>query len=82
MLSYYNMRHLSGFQTRNVFCGSQTNNKTLEEKYCEAVLKPRSSQTCHNRKCKGLWKVGNWSEVGENTLQCYWLYILYLNIIL
>ena len=56
-----------GFQTRSVYCGSQQNNETLDEKYCEAVLKPRSSQTCHNKNCKGIWKVGVWSEVSDNT---------------
>ena len=57
------MQQLLGFQTRVVFCGSKVSNQTMEEKYCEAVLKPTSSQTCHNRKCKGSWKIGNWSEV-------------------
>jgi hypothetical protein len=46
-----------------VFCGSKVSNQAMDEKYCEAVLKPTSSQTCHNRKCKGSWKIGDWSEV-------------------
>ena len=52
-----------GFQSRNVYCGSQETHNVLDEKYCEAVLKPKSSQTCRNRKCKGVWKVSDWSEV-------------------
>lgn len=51
----------TAFQTRDVICAVK--DKALDDKYCEAVLRPRSSQTCHNRRCRGIWKVGAWSEV-------------------
>ena len=60
---FLHIKLLLGFQSRNVYCGSQETKNVLDEKYCEAVLKPKSSQPCRNRKCKGAWKVGEWSEV-------------------
>ena len=51
----------TGFQTRDVFC--TVGDKTVDDKYCEAVLRPRSTQKCRNRRCKGVWKTGLWSKV-------------------
>ena len=51
----------TGFQTRDVFCAVA--DKTVDDKYCEAVLRPRSTQKCRNRRCKGIWKTGLWSQV-------------------
>ena len=51
----------TGFQTRDVFCA--VGDKTVDDKYCEAVLRPRSTQKCRNRRCKGIWKTGLWSKV-------------------
>ncbi len=48
----------SGFIVRDNFSFS-----TLDDKYCETVLRPRSSQNCFNRRCRGIWKAGEWSEV-------------------
>ena len=51
-----------GFQTRDVRC-AVGHNTTVEEKYCEAVLKPTSSRTCNNEQCKAIWQPQQWSEV-------------------
>ena len=51
----------TGFQTRDVFCSVA--DKTVDDKYCEAVLRPRSTQKCQNRRCKAIWKTGLWSKV-------------------
>ena len=53
---------ISGFQTRNVRCLVGLNT-TVEEKYCEAVLKPTSSRTCNNEQCRAIWQAQAWSEV-------------------
>ena len=50
-------------QTRRVFCSGGGRENILEEKYCEAVLKPKTSKRCSNKRCRGRWKVGKWSKV-------------------
>ena len=70
----------TGFQTRDVLCQVAENKKAVEDKYCEAVLRPRSSKTCFNRKCKGIWKTSPWSKCSEScgvgqknrTVECVW----------
>merc|ERR1711953_262015 len=53
----------TGFQTRDVLCSvADKTKKAVEDKYCETVLRPRSSKTCFNRKCKGIWKTDQWSK--------------------
>ena len=36
-----------------------------EDKYCEAILRPKTSRTCVNKRCKAVWKAGKWSEVSK-----------------
>ena len=56
----------TGFQTRDVLCSvADKTKKAVEDKYCETVLRPRSSKTCFNRKCKGIWKTNLWSKVSQ-----------------
>ena len=55
-----------GFQTRDVRC-AVGQNTTVEEKYCEAVLKPTSSRTCSNDQCRAIWQAQQWSEVKIQT---------------
>jgi hypothetical protein len=54
--------YISAEQKRLVFCG-RPDDEEMDEKYCEAVLKPKSSRECTNKRCKGKWKEGEWSEV-------------------
>ena len=63
----------TGFQTRDVMC-SIDDFKTVDDKYCEAVLRPRSSQTCFNRRCRGIWKSSPWSKVSNFYNQCSQLF--------
>ena len=59
----------TGFQTRDVLCSvADKTKKAVEDKYCETVLRPRSSKTCFNRKCKGIWKTDQWSKVSSKNI--------------
>lgn len=49
-------------QRRDVICQAE-NGTTLETKFCNEAEKPTQRQECYNDKCKGTWKVGEWSEV-------------------
>lgn len=56
-------------QRRDVEC--QLNNGTgVDLQQCSEVEKPPQRQECYNDKCKGTWKVGEWSEVSSKLLQC------------
>lgn len=70
----------TGVLHREVSCGLNEGDP-MEERFCEAVLKPRASKTCRNKQCKGTWKASQWSEcqgecgqVGEKgrDVTCYW----------
>jgi hypothetical protein len=51
-------------QRRDVEC--QLNNGTeVDLQQCSEVEKPPQRQECYNDKCKGTWKVGEWSEVSS-----------------
>ena len=50
---------------REVRCVAGGKNTTVDEKYCEAVLKPVSSRTCSNEQCKAIWQAQAWSEVSS-----------------
>lgn len=57
----------TAMQRRNVTC--QTVNNTNGDvimgnlKRCNEKDRPPHKQECFNEKCKGTWKVGEWSEV-------------------
>ena len=53
-----------GVLHREVSCGLNEGDP-MEERFCEAVLKPRASKTCRNKQCKGTWKASQWSEVSS-----------------
>lgn len=49
-------------QRRGIEC--QIDNNTLvEQELCDEQTKPSIRQECFNDKCKGTWRVGDWSEV-------------------
>lgn len=57
-------------QRREVTCRlpeesvNETGNITiLEANKCDDGIRPPQRQECHNNACKGVWRVGEWSEV-------------------
>ncbi|XP_033608182.1 protein madd-4 isoform X5 [Cryptotermes secundus] len=70
----------TAMQRRDVEC--QLNNGTgVNLQQCSEVEKPPQRQECYNDKCKGTWKVGEWSEcaapcetqgIKYRILQCVW----------
>lgn len=62
----------AAMQRRDVDC--QLNNGTeVDLQLCSEAEKPPQRQECYNDKCKGTWKVGEWSEVSTVHLQCTWV---------
>ncbi|XP_071743859.1 protein madd-4 isoform X1 [Lepeophtheirus salmonis] len=76
-----------GLQLRQVRCGYLSNEEknkkdnNLDDRFCEAILRPKASRQCNNPKCEGKWHVGSWSECstpcGNNgtrirTVKCRW----------
>ncbi|BES91442.1 Thrombospondin type 1 domain [Nesidiocoris tenuis] len=70
----------TAMQRRNIECHSD-NGTILEDGFCDDSIKPMQRQECYNDKCKGTWKVGDWSEcaascdsqgVKYRILQCVW----------
>lgn len=49
-------------QKREVTC-EYANGTEVEASFCDQTDKPTLKQECYNDKCKGTWKVGEWSEV-------------------
>jgi len=49
-------------QRRDVSCRFPNGTFALTP-LCEEKQKPYAKQECYNEKCKGTWKVGEWSEV-------------------
>lgn len=56
----------SAMQRRDVSCRYPNNTQALS-RLCEEKHKPSAKQECYNEKCKGTWKVGEWSEVSFST---------------
>ncbi|XP_075215247.1 ADAMTS-like no long nerve cord [Lycorma delicatula] len=70
----------TAMQRRDVICQA-ANGSTLDIRFCNEAEKPTQRQECYNDKCKGTWKVGEWSEcaapcdaqgVKYRILQCVW----------
>ncbi|XP_049815817.1 protein madd-4-like [Schistocerca nitens] len=66
-------------QRREVAC--LLSNGTEVEGLCSEAEKPTQRRECHNEKCKGTWRVGEWSEctatcemqgIKYRILQCVW----------
>ena len=70
LVNWYNC--VAAMQRREVDC--QLNNGTeVEAGQCSEGEKPPQRQECYNDKCKGTWKVGEWSEV-LHSYCCYGYY--------
>lgn len=52
----------TAMQRRDITC-LFSNGSEAEATTCLADEKPTQRQECYNDKCKGTWKVGEWSEV-------------------
>ncbi|XP_069688307.1 protein madd-4 [Periplaneta americana] len=70
----------TAMQRREVGC-QLTNGTEVETQQCSEAEKPPQRQECYNDKCKGTWKVGEWSEcaapcetqgIKYRILQCVW----------
>jgi hypothetical protein len=62
----------AAMQRRDIDC--QLNNGTeVDLQLCSEAEKPPQRQECYNDKCKGTWKVGEWSEVRTVHSQCTWV---------
>ncbi|XP_071450701.1 protein madd-4-like isoform X3 [Hetaerina americana] len=70
----------TAMQRREVKC-QLPNGSNVETNLCSERNKPPQRQECYNDKCKGTWKVGEWSEcaapcetqgIKYRILQCVW----------
>ncbi|XP_054277879.1 protein madd-4-like [Macrosteles quadrilineatus] len=70
----------TAMQKRDITCRT-SNNTEVDSKHCIDVERPIQRKECYNDKCKGTWKVGEWSEcaapceqqgVKYRILQCVW----------
>ncbi|KAG8287190.1 peptidase activity protein [Homalodisca vitripennis] len=70
----------TAMQKRDVTCQS-ANDTEVDPKHCIEIERPVQRKECYNDKCKGTWKVGEWSEcaapceaqgVKYRILQCVW----------
>lgn len=42
------------------------NTTNLDANKCDNAIRPPQRQECYNDACKGVWRVGEWSEVSLN----------------
>lgn len=69
---FSNVYVCAAMQRRDIDC--QLNNGTeVDLQLCSEAEKPPQRQECYNDKCKGTWKVGEWSEVRTVLSQCTWV---------
>ncbi|XP_074000161.1 ADAMTS-like no long nerve cord isoform X2 [Rhodnius prolixus] len=70
----------TAMQRRGIEC-ALANGTIVDQKMCNEVTKPILRQECYNDRCKGTWRVGDWSEcaascnaqgVKYRILQCVW----------
>ncbi|OAD54584.1 ADAMTS-like protein 1, partial [Eufriesea mexicana] len=78
----------TAMQRRNITCrlvenieSRQQNITLLDPNKCDDTTRPLQRQECYNDACKGVWRVGNWSEctasceedgIKYRILQCVW----------
>jgi len=69
----------TGLRTRTVHCIQA--HSVVDEKLCDASVKPADSQPCHNPECSGIWVLGEWSQCSatceggsqQRSVSCEWL---------
>ncbi|KAI5708836.1 hypothetical protein M8J76_004124 [Diaphorina citri] len=70
----------TAMQTRTIWCEAE-NGTHLNGSYCEHDITPVTRQECYNDLCKGVWRVGEWSDCSApcegdgmkyRILQCVW----------
>ncbi|XP_067122478.1 LOW QUALITY PROTEIN: protein madd-4-like [Centruroides vittatus] len=79
-----NEKHCYGWNTalqkRNIHCKT-TNGTVVDPSKCNERLRPRRKRECFNERCRGTWKIGEWSQCTvtcghqgfqTRTLQCVW----------
>lgn len=54
----------TAMQRREVAC-QIANSTDVDGSLCDENERPTHRQECYNDKCKGTWKVGEWSEVSN-----------------
>ncbi|XP_053596923.1 protein madd-4 [Microplitis demolitor] len=78
----------TAMQRRDVTChlikdtvNGTTNTTILDADKCDEAIRPPQRQECYNDACKGVWRVGEWSEctasceedgIKYRILQCVW----------
>lgn len=65
----------TAMQRRNVTCrliedteNGQRNITLLDQNKCDNTTRPLQRQECYNDACKGVWRVGEWSEVRSSSI--------------
>ncbi|XP_022258891.1 ADAMTS-like protein 1 isoform X2 [Limulus polyphemus] len=70
----------TAYQKRDIFC-RLPNETEVDGVRCEERTRPRRRRECYNDQCRGVWKVGDWSECTatcgdggfrSRILQCVW----------
>lgn len=64
----------TAMQKRDVSCrltndteeDGQKNATLLDPSKCDEATRPLQRQECYNDACKGVWRVGEWTEVNKN----------------
>lgn len=66
----------TAMQKRDVTCAF-SNGTEVDASFCDQNEKPTMRQECYNDRCKGTWKVGEWSEVIRWTIDSKTLFFLF-----
>lgn len=69
---------ITAMQRREVVCQA-ANGSTLDVRFCNEIEKPTQRQECYNDKCKGTWKVGEWSEVSKFIINIIMSFLCFFN---
>lgn len=61
---------MTAMQKRDISCrlDDRENVTLLDPSKCDEAMRPLQRQECYNDACKGVWRVGEWSEVSAQVL--------------